>query len=103
MESFRAAWSGRAALSFRPAGGRIPRDRELRLLHGAFDRVQRPGRAEPDEVPVGIGDVVDVVAETSARALAGDPARTKGLHLLVDIVGRELEPDAAPGLTAAVR
>ena len=65
--------------------------------------MERPGWPEPDEVPVRVGDVVDVIAEARAHLATFDPARAQDPDLSVELGGGKLETGAPTGLATAIR
>ena len=62
-----------------------------------------PRRADPDEVAVRVGEVVDLRPEARLRhAPAADSLAVEAGDLAVNVVGGQLEPDRAADLAAAL-
>ena len=73
-------------------------------LDSALDGVERPGRPDAHEMPVGVGEVVHLRAEAGARdAPSFDALALQTLDLAIEVVGGELEPHRASNLAAALR
>jgi N-carbamoyl-L-amino-acid hydrolase len=65
--------------------------------------VERPGGPDAHEVPVGVGEVVDLGPEAGARdGPSLETLALETLDLAVEVVGGELEPHGASNLAAAL-